>query len=281
MGGGDITTRLLVPFNLKAQAKIVSKEGGIISGLDIAKKTFKLVDSRIRFVSNLKDGNRLRPGTVVACIYGPAGKILAAERTALNILARLSGIATNTRRFIEKVKPYKRIKIFDTRKTTPNLRILERYAVRVGGGFNHRMNLSDGILIKDNHIEILHLLYGNKGFLKLIERMKKRVAKKVNIEIEVSNLKEFNAALEARPYAIMLDNMNLGDIKKAVALRERLRHKISGNLPKLEVSGGITLSNVLEFAKTGVDMISIGSLTHSVESLDLALEIEKLYPVRE
>jgi len=202
-------------------------------------------------------------------IYGKARAILTAERTVLNFLAHLSGIATQTKGFIEKIKPYK-AKILDTRKTTPGLRILEKYAVKCAGGFNHRLGLWDMVLIKDSHKKIRRSKIERrleKVSIKELIKDARRKNKNKKIEIEVENLREFQDALLARPDIIMLDNMDLKRIKKALVLRR-------GRRPLIEVSGNITLNNVRAIAKTGVDMISIGSLTHSVKAIDFSLEVD-------
>lgn len=256
LGSGDITTQAVVPKNLKAKAIIFSKEEGIICGLEVAKMAFKTLEPKIIFKKLVKDGGKIRTGQKLAEISGPAGKILSAARTALNFLQRLSGIATLTNEFVNGVEPHK-VKILDTRKTTPGLRILEKYAVRVGGGKNHRFGLWDGILIKGNHIDLV----GLKEAVKRTKKLGKRV------EVEARNLKEVKEALEAGTDIIMLENMDLKTLKEGV--------RLIGKRALIEVSGGVNLENVREIAKTGVDWISIGRLTHSVKSLDMSLRIKK------
>jgi nicotinate-nucleotide pyrophosphorylase (carboxylating) len=281
IGRDDITTSLLIPEYLKIKAIILAKEKGVIAGVDIARLVFRAFDRRIKFKPRVKDTESVKADTLIANLEGPAKGILAAERTALNFLSRLSGIATLTKKFVERVKPYK-VKIMDTRKTTPNLRILEKYAVRIGGGHNHRMGLFDMVLIKENHLKVLGVrcwVLGKKNVIEeTIKSIKKniKIRTKVKIEIEVKNLREFKQALKLRPDIIMLDNMDVKKIKKAVQIRKdffNLKPKTYNLTPKLEVSGRITLKNVREIAKTGVEMISIGSLTHSVKSLDISLEV--------
>lgn len=254
IGKGDITTDMLISPDLKIEAVIIAKEKGVIAGLAVAKEVFKAVDKKIIFKPNTKDAKMVFPSQAVAYIKGRARSILSAERTALNFLSHLSGIATLTGKFSDKVRPYK-VKIFDTRKTLPGLRQLQKYAVRSGGGFNHRFSLDDMVLIKDNHIKAM------QGCLSL-----PKVSKGCKIEIEVNNLKEFKDALKIKPDIIMLDNMKLDDIKKAVKLKK-------GKKPILEVSGGINLKNVSAIARTGIDRISVGALTHSAPALDFSLEI--------
>ncbi|MBU4481691.1 carboxylating nicotinate-nucleotide diphosphorylase [Patescibacteria group bacterium] len=255
IGPGDITANATIPKSLEAKAFILAKEEGLICGLEVARAVFKTVDSKIIFKKLVEDGEKVRAGKKIAEIYGNARKILMAERTALNFLQRLSGIATLTAKFVKRVKPYKS-KILDTRKTTPGLRILEKYAVRVGGGKNHRFGLWDGILIKGNHIDLV-------GLREAVKKAKKPGKK---VEVEARNLKEVKEALEAGADIIMLENMDLKTIKEGV--------KLIGKKALIEASGGVNLDNVREIAKTGVDWISIGRLTHSVKSLDMSLRIK-------
>lgn len=255
IGPGDITANATIPKSLEAKAFILAKEEGLICGLEVARAVFKTVDSKIIFKKLVEDGEKVRAGKKIAEISGKAGKILTAERTALNFLQRLSGIATLTAKFVKRVKPYKS-KILDTRKTTPGLRILEKYAVRVGGGKNHRFGLWDGILIKGNHIDLV-------GLREAVKKAKKPGKK---VEVEARNLKEVKEALEAGADIIMLENMDLKTIKEGV--------KLIGKKALIEASGGVNLDNVREIAKTGVDWISIGRLTHSVKSLDMSLRIK-------
>lgn len=256
IGSGDITTEAAIPNDLRVMAFILAKEPGVVCGLDVAKMVIEAVEPKIVYKKLVKDGDRVAVGQKIAEIYGRAGKILTAERTALNFLQRLSGIATLTNEFVEKVRPYK-VEILDTRKTTPGLRILEKYAVRTGGGKNHRFGLWDGILLKGNHIDLV-------GLQEAVKRTKKLNGK---VEVEARNLKEVEEALESGADIIMLDNMDLKTIKAGVNL--------IGSNALVEVSGGVNLDNVREIAKTGVDWISIGRLTHSVKSLDMSLKIVK------
>ncbi len=276
VGKGDITSSLCRFADLKANAAIIFKGKGIVCGLKVMELVFKSVDRKLIFKPAVKEGAIVKAGKVVAYIEGKARSILTAERTALNFLGHLSGIATQTHRFVNRIKLYK-VKIMDTRKTTPNMRRLEKYAVRVGGGHNHRMGLYDQVLIKDNHIKVGLQGAGNspgvgkKDIIKTLVTMAKRhAAKGMKVEVEVENLNEFKASLESCPDIIMLDNMSVRDISKAVKMRNA---QPSRTKPLLEASGGITLKNVRKIARTGVDIISIGSLTHSVRSLDVSLEI--------
>lgn len=225
---------------------------------------FKLLDPKIKFMPVVSDGKLFGPNAVIACLEGNVQSILSAERVALNFLSRLSGIATLTSKYIKENRPYK-AKILDTRKTTPGLRILEKYAVATGGGCNHRLGLYDQILIKDNHLKAI-----DYDWAMLYHAVRKYKKKGVKTEVEVSNLKEFKEAVKLIPDIIMLDNMSVKEIKAAVKLLRSLRSDI-----KLEVSGGVDLNNVRKIASTGVDMISIGALTHSVKPIDFSLEIIK------
>ena len=279
IGRGDITTRLLIANDLSSSAKFIAKEDGVVCGLEIAGRVFKALDKNIKFSPRVKDGRYVRKGKVLAVVSGKARSILTAERTALNFLSHLSGVATQTRKFVERVKPYN-VKIMDTRKTLPGLRQFQKYAVRCGGGYNHRMDLSKQILIKDNHIKCISAgVYKCISLKKLIEIAKKRKPKGVKIEIEVNNLRQFEDALKAKPDIIMLDNMGIKEIRTAVKLLRNSpyaclagRQAIRNTL--LEVSGNVTLNNVRKIARAGINIISIGSITHSAPSLDIALEVK-------
>ena len=263
IGEGDITSNILVPSGCKAKGLITVKGKGIVAGLSVAELVFKTVDSAVEFTPLLADGKKVEVGECVAEVVGMARAILAGERTALNFLGRLSGIATKTAGFVKKVSPYN-TKIMDTRKTTPGWRMLEKYAVRAGGGYNHRMGLYDAVLIKDNHLKIVKVEVAD-----VVKEMRAGVPASIKIEVEVENVSELEAALSGEPDIIMLDNMSVNEVKKAVEVVRK-----SGCNVQVEVSGGITLENVEEYANTGVDMISIGALTHSVHSLDVSMEME-------
>lgn len=266
---GDITTQALFPKPYTITARVIARQRGIVCGRALLVAVFKQLDRRVRIARALKDGTPITAGSIVCTITGDVRTILAAERVALNFLGRLSGIATETRCYVNAIKPYK-TKILDTRKTTPGLRQLEKYAVRIGGGSNHRMGLYDHVLVKDNHCAAYGTMQGarrKKGSLgTIIEQCKKKTRKGVRTEVEVQNVTEFKDALKAKPDIIMLDNMQPADIRKAVRLRGRSR-------VRLEASGGVTLRNIRSVARTGIDMISIGALTHSVRALDFSLEI--------
>ena len=266
IGDGDITTEACILQKRNAKARIIVKQCGVIAGLKIAETVFKMLDNKVKFKSLVKDGTEVKNGDVLAELSGHVTTILAGERTALNFLQRLSGIATLTGEYVEKVKTYK-ARIFDTRKTTPGLRDIEKYAVRVGGGQNHRMGLYDMVMIKDNHLKI-----ANRNIAELVQAIRKKVSKNVKIEIEVENLSQVMEALQSQVDIIMLDNMDIRTIKKAVSLIRNWKLKI-GNLPEIEVSGDVTLNSVEKIAESGVDRISVGKLTHSAKSMDISLKI--------
>lgn len=274
IGRADITTAFLVPSSLRVKADIVVKSSGILAGMPFVEIVFGILDSGVRMKFNSKDGDSIEQGKAVCYLEGPAISILKGERVVLNLLSRTSGIATLTKKFTDKVKHYN-VDIMDTRKTTPNMRYIERYAVAAGGGKNHRFGLFDQVLIKDNHLTVLRALNPNLKAANIIkdavETAKKRVQKNVKVEVEVGNIAEFEDALSAGPDIIMLDNMSAASIKEAVKIRNASGAKRIQI--KLEASGGITLDNVEEYANTGVDRISIGSLTHSAAALDFSLEV--------
>ncbi len=258
IGRGDWTSEYLLKGEERCRAVIRAKEGGVLAGIEVCQLVFKSLDKGIVFEPKKRDGEEFKKGEVLAVIKGKAKAILSAERVALNFLQRMCGIATLTRKFVEKTRGTK-AKIMDTRKTTPLLRILEKYAVKVGGGKNHRFGLFDMILIKDNHLKLV------KGIEEALARVERRNKKGLPVEIEVKNLKEFLIAQKVGAELIMLDNMSLKEIREAV---KRKRPGV-----KLEVSGGVNLKNVRAIAKTGVDYISVGSLTHSFKAIDISLDI--------
>ncbi len=263
LGQGDVTTDSLIPPDLYGKAIILIKEEGIISGLDIAKKVFHKVDPSLTFTVLIPDGKGVKSGDIVATVSGRVASILKAERTALNFLQRLSGISTQASRYVTKVRGLK-CNIVDTRKTTPGLRLLEKYAVKTGGGKNHRLHLGDGILIKDNHLVALRHL--GMSLKDIVATAKKKAPKGVWVEVEVTSESEAKEVSEAGADMVMLDNMRPDEMKKVVR-----------TLPshiKTEASGGITLENVRDAAESGVDLISIGALTHSPKALNISLELE-------
>jgi len=272
IGKGDLTTRLTVPAGKKISAVIVAEENGVLCGIEVAGLAFRLTGGNIRFMPAARDGKRIRRGQVLAKINGPADKILTAERVALNFLGLLSGISTKTRCFVDRVRPYK-AKILDTRKTLPGLRILEKYAVRTGGGSNHRFRLDDMVLVKDNHIRIAGLDTRPAGLKGLVQKINKQIKGRRKIEVEVGSLSQFKQVVKAPVDIIMLDNMKIAEIRKAVKIRDNLFSRGRSSGPKLEASGSISLDNVKKYAACGVDFISVGELTKDVESLDVSLDI--------
>ncbi|MCA8906442.1 MAG: carboxylating nicotinate-nucleotide diphosphorylase [Rhodospirillaceae bacterium] len=259
--GGDITTDAVIPMGTVAEAQIVSRQDGRISGLEVALAAFRVLDPGVVLVRHVVDGDRVEAGDVLATIGGQARALLTAERTALNLLGRMCGIATVTGAAAEAARlssPHARVCC--TRKTTPGLRVLEKYAVRCGGGVNHRFGLDDGVLIKDNHIALAG------GIERAITRAKAAVGHMVKIEVEVDTLDQLREVLDLGADAVLLDNMDLTTLTQAVAL-------VDGRLVT-EASGGITPDRVADVAGTGVDLLSLGWLTHSAKTLDVALDIE-------
>jgi nicotinate-nucleotide pyrophosphorylase (carboxylating) len=258
VGQGDLTTRLVVDPSIRARGVLVARQEGVLAGLDVAKMVFQTVDPATEFVPRLSDGSMLNDGAVCAEISGSARSCLAAERVALNFLQRMSGVATLTARFVHLVAGT-RAQILDTRKTTPGLRMLEKYAVHMGGGRNHRMGLYDAILIKDNHIAIAG------GIREAVRRAQHGNADGLPIEVEVSDLAGVDEAIEAGADRIMLDNMDLSAMRSAV-------ERVAGRA-ELEASGGVSPKTVRAIAETGVDYISIGALTHSAPAIDISMEL--------
>ncbi|MGE5309274.1 MAG: carboxylating nicotinate-nucleotide diphosphorylase [Deltaproteobacteria bacterium] len=261
IGKGDITTQLTIPKDKMVNAILVAKDDFLVCGIGVIERVFNLVDKDIKFEPLVHEGHLVKKGKTIARLSGKAHSILSAERVGLNILSLLSGIATKTREYVSMIDPLK-TKITDTRKTLPGLRALQKYAVRVGGGFNHRMGLDEMILIKDNHLQVMD------GYNQL-----PKIPKGFKIEIEVQNLEEFKHALRFKPDVIMLDNMELADVKKAVEIRDNTLFNSHHPRTKLEVSGGVNMENVKQMASSGVDIISIGDLTHSVNSVDISMDI--------
>jgi len=253
---GDITTDNLIDMKSTSEARLIAKEKGIVAGLDVARRVFEILDENVEFVKKVEDGMLVQPGDAIAEIKGNTRALLKGERTALNLIQRLSGVATKTNELSEKIKELP-AKIVDTRKTTPGLRALEKYAVRVGGGQNHRFCLSDGVLIKDNHIKAAG------GIKKAVEIIRNRIPHTIKIEVETETLEQVQEALDAGADIIMLDNMSLDMMKKAVDL-------INGRA-LVEASGNVNINTVYDIALTGVDIISVGGITHSVKALDISM----------
>jgi len=259
IGTGDITTRATVNKSLRGQAEAIAKEEFIVAGIDVFKKTFLLFDKRLKFKVLVEDGKKVQKGEVIARVEGSLASILHAERVALNLFQRMCGIATQTNKYVKAVYGTK-AKILDTRKTVPGLRLLDKMAVKTGGGFNHRMGLYDAVLIKDNHIAAAG------SITKAVKEQKKALNKKIKIEVETKNLDEVKEALKSGANIIMLDNMGIAEMKKAV--------KIVGKRALLEASGNVNLKRVAKIAEVGVDLISVGEITHSARAADISLKIK-------
>jgi len=264
LGHGDVTTDTLVPKGLKGLGILRAKQDLVLCGLEVAREIFHMVDEELAFVPLREDGEKISQGEAVAKVRGRVESILKGERVALNFLQHLCGVTTYTRMFVEKVKDLP-VKIIDTRKTLPGLRVLEKYAVLCGGGANHRFGLSDGVLIKDNHIKAC-------GSVKEALKRSRKLPHVYRVEIEVKSLQELEEALEAGAEAILLDNMPLETLREAVRRARKKNPRVI-----LEASGGVSLENVREIAETGVDLISVGRLTHSAPAADLNLKIVEVF----
>lgn len=261
IGSGDVTTSLIIDRRVESKARLFAKEDLVLAGTEVFLKVFETLDPKITGKRFFKDGEQVKKGKVIAELKGDARSILKGERVALNFLQHLSGIASLTREITVRIKDYN-VKLLDTRKTTPGLRALEKYAVKVGGGKNHRFGLFDGILIKENHIAIAG------GIEAAVKRAKAKTPHPMKVEVEVKDLDEVRTALGAGADIILLDNMDLGTMRKAV--------KIVNKKALVEASGNINKDNVKGVARTGVDFISMGSITHSVPAKDLSLEIVEI-----
>jgi nicotinate-nucleotide pyrophosphorylase (carboxylating) len=255
---GDLTSDAMLPAQQRASASVVARAAGCLAGLQVALSAFRLLDPSVEIEALAADGEDVEAGTVLATIQGPARAILSAERTALNLLGRLCGIATATREMVKLVEPHG-ARIVCTRKTTPGLRTLEKYAVRCGGGHNHRFGLDDAVLIKDNHIALAG------GLKTAVERARRAVGHLVKIEVEVDTLDQLREALDLGADVVLLDNMSIGMLREAVGLAK--------GRAITEASGGINPQTAAEIAATGVDLLSVGWLTHSAPSLDVALDV--------
>jgi nicotinate-nucleotide pyrophosphorylase (carboxylating) len=279
VGTGDITSLNSIKSGVNARAAIVAKSAGVIAGLEVAKLTFREADASIKYRSLLHDGEAVQAGVAVAQVVGDAGSIFKAERTALNFLQHLSGIATFTRRFVERVEGTG-VTVLDTRKTTPGLRFLEKYAVKAGGGDNHRLALWDMYLVKDNHVRAAG------GLTVAIDRIQRTRQGDLLLEVEVESLDQLKEALRPEVDRILVDNRSPEEVRQAVAEVDRWcatqtldsprMRPGAKRWPEVEVSGGVTLANVRAYAETGVDYVSVGALTHSAPALDLSLEVEEI-----
>lgn len=258
IGYGDITTLSLIPAEQKARGLFVAKTPGIVAGITVSQAVFAYLDSAIEFEVLKNDGEAIAPGDVIAIVRGRTRTLLTGERTALNFLQRLSGIASKTRKMVDLIK-YSSAQLLDTRKTTPGLRVLEKYAVGIGGARNHRFGLFDGVMIKDNHIQAVGSIQ------QAVSAARQKVPHTVKIEVEVETMEQLREALQAKADIIMLDNMDVYEMIEAV--------KITDGKALLEASGGINEGNLADVARTGVDFISMGALTHAVSSLDISFDI--------
>ena len=258
----DHTTRL-IPHDRIGQAALVAKEHGVLAGLSVAAAVFSRLDAAVETSPLLHDGSPLNPGDTIATVQGPVGGVLSAERTALNFMQRMSGIATETAKYVKAVEGLN-ARIIDTRKTAPGLRYLDKYAVRAGGGHNHRLNLADGVLIKDNHIASARL--DELSLVDLVKHARESAPHTLKIEVEVETVEQAEEALNAGSDIILLDNMSPEEMRRAVNLAK--------GRALTEASGGVTLENVREIAETGVDLISVGALTHSPKALDISLDLQ-------
>jgi nicotinate-nucleotide pyrophosphorylase (carboxylating) len=266
VGRGDLTGQAIIPEPLPGQAAFVARTAGVVAGLQSAAMVFAILDPRIQFASLVTDSSAVQAGTRLATVKGAMRSVLTGERTALNFLQHLSGIATQTHRYVDAIAGLK-CKVLDTRKTLPGWRLLEKYAVRCGGGHNHRLGLFDGVLIKDNHLWALG--QNRKEIRQAVEAARASHGSNVPLEIEVDNLTELEEALHCQPDIVLLDNMSVGQMRQAVRLREEIAPGV-----QLEASGGVTLASVRAIAETGVDRVSVGALTHSSPALDIALDYQ-------
>jgi nicotinate-nucleotide pyrophosphorylase (carboxylating) len=266
---GDITSRALVPDTQQGTAVFVARQPGVVAGLEAARILLSRVDISVTWEWNSRDGVSVEPGTILARTSGRLRSLLAAERVSLNLLQHLSGVATLTNRFVSAVAGLN-CKIYDTRKTTPGLRVLEKYAVRAGGGHNHRMGLHDAVLIKDNHLVAWRMQNGHPSVADAVRAARKETPPGTLVELEVDSVAQLEEALPASPDIALLDNMSAESMRAAVALRDQRAPGII-----LEASGGIALDTVRAVAETGVDRISVGALTHSAPALDIALDFQE------
>ncbi|MFS0860884.1 carboxylating nicotinate-nucleotide diphosphorylase [Paenibacillus taichungensis] len=263
VGAGDVTTTVTIPAGSQSKAVIHAKDNGIIAGITVAELVFQVVDPGLAFTPMVKDGDEVTHGTILAEVEGSTRSLLTGERLALNLLQRMSGIATRTRTYVDALEGLS-TRLVDTRKTTPGHRLLEKYAVRVGGGANHRFGLYDAVMIKDNHIK------GAGGITEAVQRARSVIPHTMTIEVETENMEQVREALQAGADIIMLDNMHPDRMREAVALiREQAPHV------KVEASGNVSLNTIRGIAESGVDVISVGRLTYSFESLDISLDLNE------
>ena len=269
VGKRDVTTDVSIPKEKKARGKIIFREKGVAAGLWIVPLIFKRLDRRVKIRVVAKEGKIAKKNQTVVVLEGSARSILTGERIALNFLAHLSGVATLTRRYVEIAKPFG-AQILATRKTTPGWRLLEKYALRMGGGQDHRMGLYDQVLVKENHLQLRSASDERKGLKEWVAKIKKKVPRGMKIEVEAQSFREFLQLLSSKTDIILLDNLSVSEIRRAVLLRK-------GKRPLLGVSGGVTLENVRQIAKTGVERISVGRLTHSTPSVNISMDFEEIH----
>jgi nicotinate-nucleotide pyrophosphorylase (carboxylating) len=275
LGPGDITSKLFIPEGSASEGVIIAREDGILAGMPVADYVISQIDNDLLFIPDINDGSRMESGTKIASVKGPTISLLSAERMVLNFLQRLSGIATSTSRFVEMVKGYK-TQILDTRKTAPGWRYLEKYAVRIGGGTNHRVGLYDQILIKDNHLRIMGSERQNGSINSLVQKAREQIGSEMLIEVEVEELCQIKEMVDAGVDIILFDNMAPSKTREAVEMVKELKNACgfeTGRTILTEASGNITIGNVEEYAKAGVDRISIGAITHSARVLDISMNI--------
>jgi nicotinate-nucleotide pyrophosphorylase (carboxylating) len=263
IGSGDITTMTTIPLDQESKGILHVKEDGIAAGIPVAEEVFRIVDPRLEFRAMVQEGQRITKGTVLAEVSGSTRSILLGERVALNLMQRMSGIATRTKQYVDAIEGLP-VRLVDTRKTTPGHRMLEKYAVRVGGGHNHRFGLYDAVMIKDNHIK------GSGGIRQAVSGARSEIPHTMKIEVEVEDFVQLQEAMEAGADIIMLDNMKPADMKEAVRImKEKTPHIL------IEASGSVTLETIRSIAETGVDVISVGRLTYSVQALDISLDLNE------
>ena len=275
IGDGDITSKIFIPDGSETEGMLIAKEAGVVAGLPVAGYVLSQIDENLIFTSNIEDGSRVKKGTIIGSVKGLTLSLLSAERLVLNFLQRLSGIATATNRFAEKIKGY-RTQIMDTRKTAPGWRYLEKYAVRVGGGINHRMGLYDQILIKDNHLKTMESEKENGDIRRLVKKAREQIENGMLIEVEVEDLCQIKDVVDAGVDIILFDNMEPSQLREAVDMVkgfEKNQGAGTGNAILTEASGNITIENVEEYADAGVDRISVGAITHSARALDISFDI--------
>ncbi len=263
---GDLTSQAIIPPDLPGRAALVARSAGIVAGLEAALHTFAIIDPQLIFRTQIADGSAVASGAVLAVVSGPMRSILTGERTALNFVQRLSGVATQTSKYVAAVAGLP-CQVLDTRKTTPGWRLLEKYAVRRGGGHNHRMGLGDGVLIKDNHLASVG--GGIAAITEAVRLARDKCGSRFPLEIEIDDLEQFDAALAAKANIVLLDNMKPDQLREAVRRRNAAAPGV-----RLDASGGVTLATIRDIAETGVDCVSVGALTHSAVALDIALDYQ-------